>query len=80
MLSQLLCYLFAKLYPTLCNPIGCSLPDSAVHGISRQKYWSGLPFPFPGDFPDPEGEHMSPALAGWFFTTEHQPNVISKIT
>ena len=28
-------------------------------GFSRQEYWSGLPFPFPGDLPDPEMEPMS---------------------
>ena len=39
-------------------------------GFLRQEYWSGLPFPFPGDLPDSEGEPMSPALAGGFFTTE----------
>ena len=37
---------------------------------SRQEYWSGLPFPPPGDFPDPGIEPESPALAGRFFTTE----------
>ena len=40
--------------------------------FSRQAYWSGLPFPTPGDFPDPGIEPMSfvsPALAGRFFTT-----------
>jgi len=31
-------------------------------GFSRQEYWSGLPFPSPGDFPDPRIEHRSPAL------------------
>ena len=36
-------------------------------GFSRQEYWSGLPFPPPGDLPKPETE---PALAGRFFTTE----------
>ena len=38
----------------------------------RQEYWSGLPFPTPGDLPDPEIESASlasPALAGGFFTT-----------
>ena len=30
-------------------------------GFPRQEYWSGLPFPDPGDFPDPRIEHMSPA-------------------
>ena len=41
-------------------------------GFSRQEYWSGLPFPSPGDFPDPEIEPtslVSPALAGRFFNT-----------
>ena len=39
-------------------------------GFPRQEYWSGLPFPSPGDLPDPGIESMSPALAGGFFTTE----------
>ena len=30
--------------------------------FSRQEYWSGLPFPFPGDLPDPGIEPRSPAL------------------
>ena len=41
-------------------------------GFSRQKYYSGLPCPPPGNLPDPEIEHpshMSPALAGGFFIT-----------
>jgi len=37
---------------------------------SRQEYWSALPFPPPGDLPDPGIKPMSPALAGGFFTTE----------
>ena len=39
-------------------------------GLSRQEYWSGLPFLSPGDLPDPGIESVSPALAGIFFTTE----------
>ena len=31
-------------------------------GFSRQEYWSGLPFPSPGDLPDPGTEPRSPAL------------------
>ena len=31
-------------------------------GFSRQEYWSGLPFPLPGDLPDPEIKSGSPAL------------------
>jgi len=38
--------------------------------IPRQEYWRGLPFPSPGDLPDPGIEPVSPALAGGFFTTE----------
>ena len=39
--------------------------------FSRQEYWSGLPFPSPGDLPDPGIESpflVSPALVGGFFT------------
>ena len=39
-------------------------------GFSRQEYWSGLPFPSPGDLPDPGIETMSPTLSGRFFTAE----------
>ena len=39
-------------------------------GFSRQEYWSGLPFPSPGDLPDPGIKPMSLALAGRFFTSE----------
>ena len=39
-------------------------------GFSRQKYWSRLPFPSPGDLPNPGIHSLSPALAGRFFTTE----------
>ena len=39
-------------------------------GFLRQKYWGGLPFPSPGDLPDPGLEPMSSALASGFFTTE----------
>ena len=31
-------------------------------GIFKQEYWSGLPFPSPGDLPDPGIEPVSPAL------------------
>ena len=33
-------------------------------GFSKQEYWSGLPFPSPGDLPDPGIEPASPELAG----------------
>ena len=37
--------------------------------LSRQEYWSALPFSPPGDLPDPGIEPASPALAGGFFTS-----------
>ena len=42
-------------------------------GFSRPEYWSGLPFPRPGDLPNPGIEPMSPeshVLTAGFFTTE----------
>jgi len=39
-------------------------------GFPRQECCIGLPFPSPGDLPDPEIEPVSPALAGGFFTSE----------
>ena len=40
-------------------------------GFPRQEYWSGLPFPSPGDLPNPKIEpvSLSPALAGGFLIT-----------
>ena len=35
----------AQWCPTLFVPMDCSLPGSSIHGILRQEYWSGLPFP-----------------------------------
>ena len=39
-------------------------------GFSRQEYWSGLPFPSPGDLPDPGIEPRSPALEADALTSE----------
>ena len=39
-------------------------------GFPRQEYWSGLPFPSPGDLPDLGIKPTFPALAGKFFTAE----------
>ena len=57
--------LFATLWNVTCQAL-------LSMGFSRQEYWSGLPFPPPGDLPDLGIEPMSlisPALAGGFFTT-----------
>ena len=56
---------------TLVAPwtVACQVPLSM--GFSKQEYWSELPFPTPGDLPDPGIKHeslVSPALAGGLFT------------
>ena len=48
---------FSTYMLSLCDPMDCSPPGSSVHGILQQEYWSGLPYPSPGDlsFSDPRG-------------------------
>jgi len=43
-------------------PMDCSQPGSSVHGILQAKYWSGFPFPSPGDLANPGIEPGSPTL------------------
>ena len=47
---------------TLCDPRTVAHQASLSMEFSRQEYWSGLPFPSPGDLPDPGTEPKSPAL------------------
>ena len=62
----------AQLCLTPCDSMDCSLSGSSIDGmgLSQQEYWSGLPFPPPGDLPSPGIEPtspMAPAVAGRFF-------------
>ena len=57
-------YVHALLHLALCNPMDCIPPSSLSMEFSRQEYWSGLPFPTPGDVPDPGIEPVSPTLGG----------------
>ena len=62
-----------SVYLTLCDPMGCSPPGDGPPlsmGITRQEHWSGLPFPSPGDLPNPGMEPGSPVIAGRVFNTE----------
>ena len=45
-------------------------------GFSRQEYWSGLPFPSPGDLPDPGIERRPPALQADSLPSEPPGNPI----
>ena len=68
--------LFAALWTTV-HQVSLSV------GFSRQEYWSGLPFPPPGDLSHPGMKPvspMSPALAGGFFTTIPQYKIKIKTT
>ena len=71
------CLLLLLFSPRSCLTLlqSLELPGTSAYRISRQQYWSGLPFPSPGDLPpgdlpDPGIEPESPALAGRFFTTK----------
>ena len=46
------------------------LPGCCDYKILRQEYWSGLPFPSPGDLRDPGIKSTSPEMAGRIFITE----------
>ena len=56
------------LAPTPRTVVVCQAPLSM--GFPGQEYWSALPFPPPGDLPDPGIQPESPELAGGFFTAE----------
>ena len=60
----------AQSCPTLCNPVDCSLPGSSLHVILQQEYWSGLPFPSPGDLPNLGIKPQTPALQADTLTSE----------
>ena len=63
--------MFAQLCPTVIQwAIACQ--DLPSLGFSRQEYWSGLPFPSPGDLFNPGMEFGSPALQEDSLPTELQ--------
>ena len=69
------CYcLVAQSCPNLATPWTVARRAPLSMGFFRKEHWNGLPFPSPGDLPDPEIEPeiepVSPDLAGGFFTTE----------
>ena len=56
------CYLVAKLYPSLFNPMDCTPPGSPSMAFPRQEYQSGFPFPPPENLSDPV---TAPHLLHW---------------
>ena len=62
----------AQSCPTLCNPMDCTHQAPPSMGFSRQEYWSGVPFPSPGDLPDPGIKHGSPACRQTLYPLSRQ--------
>ena len=68
-----LCGLVTKLSPTLVTPWTVARQAPLSIGFSKHEYWSGLPFPFPGDLPNPGIKPGSPALQADFFLPTELP-------
>ena len=56
-----------ELYPTLCNPM-----DYTVLEFSRPEYYTGSPFPSPGDLPNPGIEPRSPHYWQILYQSSHK--------
>ena len=66
-----------RLFATLWTVFHQAPPST---GFSRQEYWSGLPFPSPGNLPDPGIEPRSPALQADALPSAHiKVNLLLKI-
>ena len=70
MLQWILSFSHRVMSNTFVKPWAAAHQAPPSMEFPRQEHWSGLQFPSPGDFPDPGIKPMTPALAGWFFTTE----------
>ena len=78
-----LCTQLLSCVQLFCDPMDCSLPSPPSMGFPRQEYWSGLPFPPPGDLPDPGIELMSPAppaLQAGSLPLSHLETMLSKLS
>ena len=68
--------LVAKLCPTLLTPWTVARWAPLSVGFPRREYWSGLPFPSPGDLPNPGIKPVSPALQGDSLLLSHRGSPI----
>ena len=66
----------AQSCPTLCDTMTVARQAPPSKKFSRQEYWSGLPFPSPGDLPDPGIEPGCPA--SWADALPSKPPPIRK--
>ena len=71
-------------YQSLSHVLIFATPGTIAHqaplymGFSRQEYWSGLPFPSPGDLPDPRIKPSSPAWQADALLSESLGKIILK--
>ena len=63
------CMLVTQSCPTLCDPMDCSLPDSAVHGILQTRMLKWVVIPFSRGSSWPRDQNQVSWIAGGFFTT-----------
>ena len=79
--------LVIQLWTTLCDPMNCSVPGSPVYGLFQASTLengnTGLPFPSPGDLPNPGIEPRSPALQAdslpEFLQVDYLPEFFTRI-
>ena len=81
--TQLLLYIYIRKKVKSLSPVQFFVtPWTAAYqappsmGFSRQEYWSGLPFPSPGDLPDPGTKPRSPTLQADALTSEPPGNYV----
>ena len=73
---QLVCVVLAQSCNPLCNPTDSSPPGSSVHGVFQERMLEGIAISSSRGSSPTWDQAMSPALAGWFFTTEPPGNSI----
>ena len=73
------CVVVAQLCLTLCDPMDYSLPSSSVHGILQARILGELPFPSPGDLPNPGIKLRSPTLQADALPSEPPGNYIGLV-
>ena len=70
--------LWLKYYSLSCERLFVTPWTPLSIGFSRQDYWSGLPFPFPEDLPDPGIKPRFPTLQATLYCLSHPGNYLSK--
>ena len=74
-----LCVLVTQSCLTPCDPMDCSPPALLSMESCKQEYWSGLPFPSPGDLPDAGIKTRSPVLQADSLPSESQGSPVESL-